>query len=253
MGTCLYRLYARPLNAFLASPGSSHSTTAMVFVSGNTIRATPPNRSHSPRSSLTSDSNGRFFKSIATLLRFTPPTPPPLLFAFAPLEAAAASRAPGSTPAAESWSLVSAMTCASPSAIRTATSFSPLSRRSALLTPYLAATAAATVSWRMNREFQAARLVPASLLSRSSRLRLKFPSAPSSPLKFSPFKFAPTASPEGGRLAGRRWMSRPWKMLPSSSSIAFDAFSGRAYVMYARPLLLFVALSARMNTPARLP
>ena len=48
-------------------------------------------------------------------------------------------------------------------------------------------------------------------------------------------------------------MSRPWKMLPSSSSIARDAFSGRAYVMYASPLLLFVALSARMNTPARLP
>mmetsp|Transcript_11834 Transcript_11834/g.49730 ORF Transcript_11834/g.49730 Transcript_11834/m.49730 type:complete len:222 (+) Transcript_11834:185-850(+) len=220
MGTCLYRLYARPLNAFLASPGSSHSTTAMVFVSGNTIRATPPNRSHSPRSSFTSDSNGRFFKSIATLLRFTPGTP--VLFACAPLEAAAASRAPGSTPAAESWSLVSAMTCASPSAIRTATSFSPLSRRSALLTPYLAATAAATVSWRMNREFQAARLVPASLLSRSSRLRLKFSSpAPSRSLKFSP-SFAP-----GGRLAGRRWTSRPWKMLPSSVSIARDAFSGR--------------------------
>mmetsp|Transcript_13249 Transcript_13249/g.53457 ORF Transcript_13249/g.53457 Transcript_13249/m.53457 type:complete len:252 (+) Transcript_13249:491-1246(+) len=251
MGTCLYRLYARPLNAFLASPGSSHSTTAMVFVSGNTIRATPPNRSHSPRSSVTSDSNGRFFKSIATLLRFTPGRPP-VLFAFAPLEAAAASKTPGSTPAAESWSLVSAMTCASPSAILTATSFSPLSRRSALLTPYLAATAAATVSWRMNREFQAARLVPASLLSRSSRLRLKFPSTPPSPLKFSP-PFAPIASADGGRLAGRRWMSRPWKMLPSSSSIAFDAFSGRAYVMYARPLLLFVALSARMNTPARLP
>ena len=48
-------------------------------------------------------------------------------------------------------------------------------------------------------------------------------------------------------------MSRPWNMLPSSSSIALDAFSGNAYVMYASPLLRLVALSARIKTPVRLP
>ena len=35
-GTCLYLLYAKPLNALRASPGSSHSTTAIVLVSGST-------------------------------------------------------------------------------------------------------------------------------------------------------------------------------------------------------------------------
>ena len=181
---------------------------------------------------------------MATLLRRIP-----VLLALAPLDAAAVSSAVGSTPACDSWSLVSAMTCASPSAIRTATSFSPLSSKSAFVTPYLAAMAAATVSWRMNNEFHAARLVPASRLSRSSRLFL-YPPASSSSAAAAPPR---VSSARGGRFAGRRCMSRPWNMLPSSSSIALDAFSGNAYVMYASPLLRLVALSARMKTPVRFP
>ena len=181
---------------------------------------------------------------MATLLRRIP-----VLLALAPLDAAAVSSAVGSTPACDSWSLVSAMTCASPSAIRTATSFSPLSSKSAFVTPYLAAMAAATVSWRMNNEFHAARLVPASRLSRSSRLFLNPPASSSSAAAAPPR----VSSARGGRFAGRRCMSRPWNMLPSSSSIALDAFSGNAYVMYASPLLRLVALSARIKTPVRLP
>jgi len=255
MGTCLYRLYARPLNALRASGASRNSASASVRVSGSTRRDRDPNRSHIERSSSSSASYGRFFSRIHSPLRLTlfcAPFP-----VFAPPAAADLSRDPTSTPRASSCALVSAMICASPSARRTATSASPDSSRSAFETPYFAATAAATVSWRMNSEFHAARFVPASAFRRASRSALKpADRSVSSRGEVSPAPSAPSRRPTppsvsaatGGRFAGMRWISRPWKMVPSSASMAATPFSGSAYVTYARPLLRRVVLSTMTCT-----
>lgn len=120
-------------------------TKANVFVEGRIILSKLPNLLNILANSFSEEPYGKFFTNRTWLLLFTPSTFP----------AAYSSKDDTFTPAFVRAFLVSAITCVSAKAMRTARSSASRSSNSLLLTPYFLAMFSTTYYVQENRQHEA--------------------------------------------------------------------------------------------------